>query len=127
MIKGQKMEAELKSLTSSDIDERSYWPDDEEMFGFTVDATIGPKDDDSGNIFQFFVCTPKWINKNMINRDFGDIGVFGKDMIIVTEYDISSIRAMISKLCENTKGKDWADIANRLSRYASWEYADYQS
>ncbi|WP_170419195.1 Imm8 family immunity protein [Ruegeria atlantica] len=77
------MEAELKSLTSSDIDELVYWPDDEELFGFTLDATIGPKGEDSGNIFQLFVCTPKWITTKMINPDLGDFGVFGGELIIV--------------------------------------------
>ena len=79
------MEAELKSLTSSDIDESVYFPGDEDLFGFTLDANIVPKGEDSGNIFQFFVCTPKWIATKMINRDFGDIGAFGKDMLIVIE------------------------------------------
>ncbi|MES0864371.1 Imm8 family immunity protein [Ruegeria sp. SCPT10] len=121
------MEAELKSLTSSDIDERVYWPDDEELFGFTLDATIGPKGEDSGNIFQFFVCTPKWITTKMINPDFGDFGLFGRELIIVKEYDFFSLKAMISELCSGTSGKDWAEVANKLSRYAAWEYADFQS
>lgn len=120
------MKAELKSLTSSDIDERVYWPDDEDLFGFSVDATIGPKGEGAGNIFQFFVCTPKWIATRMINHEFGEVGVFGKEMIIVTEYDFNSIRTMISNLCSRTMGRDWAEIANKLSRYAAWEYADYK-
>jgi hypothetical protein len=121
------MQAELKSLSSSDIDERVYWPDDEDMFGFTLDATIGPKGEDAGSIFQFFVCTPKWITTKMIKRNFGDIGVFGREMIIVTEYDFASIRAMIADLCSKTTGRDWGEVAQKLSRYAAWEYADYQN
>lgn len=121
------MQAELKSLFSSDIDERVYWPDDAEVFAFILDATIGPKGEDAGNIFQFFVCTPKWITTRLINRHFGEIGVFGRHMIIVTEYDFAAIRAMIAGLCSSTTGKDWAEVANKLSRYGAWEYADYQN
>ncbi|PRA75775.1 hypothetical protein CQ054_22660 [Ochrobactrum sp. MYb29] len=121
------LEAELKSISSSDINENQYWPEDEELFGFTLDATIGPVGEDSGNIFQFFVCTPKWIASRMINRDFGDVGVFGREMIIVTEYNIPAIRKMISDLCKRTSGRNWSEVATKLSRYAAWEYADYQT
>ncbi|WP_170419193.1 hypothetical protein [Ruegeria atlantica] len=34
---------------------------------------------------------------------------------------------MISELCSGTNGKDWAEVANNLSRYAAWKYADFQS
>lgn len=120
------MRAELKYLLSTDIDEDTYWPDDEEIFGFNLDATIGPKGQDAGDIFTFFVCTPKWITSKSINRHFGDVGIFGRHLIIVVKYDLIAIREMIAKLCASTTGKNWQEVANKLSRYASWEYADYK-
>lgn len=121
------MKAELKSISSTDIDERVYWPDDVNCFGFSLDAIIGPVGEDTGNLFQFFVCTPTWVSTKMINRDFGDHGVFGRYLIIVLDYDFERIRQMVSQLCDETKGKDWSEIAIKLSRYAAWEYAEYQT
>lgn len=119
------MKAELKSLTSVDIDELTYWPDDEAMFAFNVDAAIGPDTDDSSNSFCFFVCTPNWILSKAINRDFGDFGVFGKHMIVVTEYDWDKIRQLIENLCSDTSGESWNEIARKLARYGRWEFEDH--
>ena len=121
------MRAELKTLIGSTEDERAYWPDEEDNFSFFVEATIGPEGEDYSDVFQFQVCTPKWIATKMINRDFGDYGVFGRYMMIVKDYDFEEIKAMIVKLCKETSGSDWAEIASKLSKYGAWEYADYQS
>lgn len=121
------MKAELKSLTSIDIDERIYWPDDEEVFGFNVDAAIGPVSENSSNTFCFFVCTPQWILSKSINRDFGDFGIFGKHMIVVNEYDWEKIRELIEKLCLETEGANWDDISQKLARYGRWEFEDHQA
>lgn len=53
------MRAQLKSLMTSDIDPRTYWPDEEDDFGYYVQATIGPEGEDAGDVFGFQVCTPK--------------------------------------------------------------------
>ena len=57
------MQADLKYVSSIDIDPLSYWPDDEEYFGFFVEAFIGPKGKDSSERFQIFVCSLKWLEK----------------------------------------------------------------
>ena len=121
------MKAELKSLTSIDIDELTYWPDDEEMFGFNVDAAIGPDTDISSNNFCFFVCTPQWILTKSLSQDFGVFGVFGRHMIVVAEYDWENIRSLIEKLCSETKGESWDDVAQKLARFGRWEFEGHQA
>jgi hypothetical protein len=53
--------AELKLLSSPDIDLLSYEPVDESNFGFVLEAQIGPEGRESSEIFQILVCTPDWI------------------------------------------------------------------
>ncbi len=121
------MKVELKHLISPDIDERVYWPDEEDNFGFFVQALVGPAGEEGEESFGFQVCTPKWISTNMINRDFGDYGVFGRYLIIVKDYDFDEIKKMVAKLCNDTSGENWQEIAGKLSRYGEWEFSDYQS
>ncbi|KZL14861.1 Imm8 family immunity protein [Pseudovibrio sp. Ad37] len=120
------MQAELKQLTSLDIDPKTYWPDVEDSFSFTLDAHIGPKGEATSELFQFHVCTPKWAVSNMVNKTFGDFGFFGIYMILVEEYDFERIQTKISQLCSEINGESWSDVAIQLSRYAMWEYANYQ-
>ncbi|MEE9427951.1 MAG: Imm8 family immunity protein [Paracoccaceae bacterium] len=120
------MRAELKTFICSDFDERAYWPDEEDNFGFHTEATIGPEGEDSEEIFAFQVCTPKWIATKAINQVFGDFGVFGRHMLIVTEYDWDKTKLLIAKLCTETTGENWAEIAHKLARYGAWEFADSQ-
>ncbi|MEH6836518.1 MULTISPECIES: Imm8 family immunity protein [Falsihalocynthiibacter] len=120
------MKAELKSLASIDIDERTYWPDIEDTFGFNIEASIGPEKGSSFDNFTFFVCTPQWIASKSINQDFGDFGVFGRHMLVVAEYYWEKIRSMIEKLCAETTGKGWDEVAHRLARFGMWEYEDHQ-
>ena len=118
------MQADLKFVMSCDIDERVYWPEEEDNFSFTIDATIGSRDENAGDILHFYVCTPKWIFANMINKGFDDYGVFGRHMIIVEEYDFDKIKLMLAKLCRDTSGSDWSQIACKLSKHGAWEYTD---
>ena len=116
------MQAELKSLTSVDINETVFRPDSEEIFGFNVEASIGPKGRAASDIFTFFVCTPAWLLSRSIRRDFGDCGVFGRHMIIVVEYDWAKIQSMIQKLCEETHAESWEEVSRILAQFGRWEY-----
>ncbi|PVE57301.1 immunity 8 family protein [Rhizobium rhizogenes] len=117
------MRAQLKSLTTSDIDPRTYWPDEEDDFGYYVQATIGPEGEDAGDVFGFQVCTPKWISRELLT----DGSIFARHMLIVAEYDYQAVSKLISALCERTMGTDWQDIAHKLGRYGYWEFEDYRA
>jgi len=117
------MRAQLKSLMTSDIDPRTYWPDEEDDFGYYVQATIGPEGEDAGDVFGFQVCTPKWISRELLT----DGSIFARHMLIVAEYDYQAVSKLISALCERTMGTDWQDIAHKLGRYGYWEFEDYRA
>ena len=119
------MRAELKNLISSDFDERVFWPEEEDCFVFGMEATIGPEGEDASEIFGFLVCTPKWIATKGINKDFGDFGIFGRNMLIISEYDWERIKQLIAKLCNETTGKNWSDISCKLAKFGKWEFEDY--
>lgn len=116
------MRAQLKSLLTSDIDPQTYWPEEEDDFGFYVQATIGPEGQDSGDVFGFQVCTPKWISRSLVVEG----SIFARHMLIVAENDYRAVSKRISDLCERTTGVDWHDIAIKLARYGYWEFEDYQ-
>jgi hypothetical protein len=57
--------AALRGFYSSDIaDLESYRPDDGENFQVAITAFIGPADGPGEEMFQFAVCSAKWLQEN---------------------------------------------------------------
>ena len=47
-------------------------------------------------------------------------------MLVVLEYDLDLIKERIVSYVEGCTGKDFWEIAQKISRIASWEFEDYQ-
>lgn len=55
------MQPVLKGLHSPDVyDLKTYLPDEEDNFGFLLEASIGSANGEAADIFSIMVCTPKW-------------------------------------------------------------------
>jgi hypothetical protein len=52
--------------------------------------------------------------------------ILGKGKLIVFKFDMDMIFARIRKLFDNCSGKDWNDIAMKLSRIGNWEFENYR-
>lgn len=117
------MKAHLKEINTSDIDIDTYYPEDEQCFGFYVEAIIGTESEDGGDIFGFQVCSPKWLLYEYKKTDI----IFCKNMIMVFEYDFQAITQKIIDLCNRTTGDNWNDIAQHLAKYGAWEFENYQA
>jgi hypothetical protein len=116
------MKAELKELVCLDFDLNSYWPDDEDNFGFILRAMIGPDNGESAEAFDIQVCTFEWLKENYkLEKVF-----FAYQMVIVTEYDIEDIKTKIEDFCKSCVGDDWQAIAYKLNLIGGWEFENYQ-
>lgn len=115
------MYAELKSLVSPDINLLNYCPEEEDNFGFYIEASIGPLGEASGDIFGFQVCSPNWIFTNFTSEN----AIFGKNFLILKNYDFEEIRSKLTDLCARTSGEDWQEIAKKLAQFGSWEFDNY--
>jgi len=91
-------------------------------FSFLITALVGPRGESTQESFDIVVCTPKWL---LSKYDETEI-ILGKNKLIVLKFDMERILARIKKLFENCEGKDWNEIAVRLSRIGHWEFENYQ-
>lgn len=41
-------------------------------------------------------------------------------------FDWPALREYFAKLVDRCEGKDWAEVANKLSRHGAWEFEDYR-
>lgn len=116
------MRAKLKEFYSLDFDLNSYWPDESDNFGFWVRAMIGPEAEEGAESFDMQICTPAWLKSKHSDSEV----IFGRHMLVVFEYDLDRIKNKVSSYCDSCSGKDWQEIAGKLSRLGYWEFEDYK-
>jgi hypothetical protein len=46
--------------------------------------------------------------------------------LLVTRWDFETVRTAISDTCLHTDGRNWNEVATKLSRSAHREFEDYQ-
>jgi hypothetical protein len=116
--------AELRTLDSADAPEglAAWEPADLEDFAVYVAAVIGPAGESGGELFYFTVCSPRWLDKNAPPKGFA----FMHGHVLLPRWDAAIVERAITDLCRHTEGEDWSQVAEKLSRYADWEFADYR-
>lgn len=114
----------LRRLHSPDIpDLRVSRPDNEDSFCILVQAIIGPRNALGDESFGFSVCTPKWLQAILADRQ---PYVYGKSYLIIERYDYNTLWKAIDNLCQRSSGDSWEGVAEKLSKYAHWEFGDYR-
>jgi Immunity protein 8 len=114
---------ELKRLHSPDIaDLPSHVPATPEDFAFLLQAMIGPFGLEGEESFDFFVCTPTWLQRHHEDKDV----IFGQYYIIVFEYDYQALVDKIAELCRVCVGRSWKESATKLARFGKWEFEGYR-
>jgi hypothetical protein len=122
-LRSGTVRAELKSLDSVGAPHglASFQPADPANFALAVAATVGPAGGEGGDLFYFRVVTAAWLADNPPPKGFE----FLRD-VLVTRWDYETFRRAISDLCLHAEGRDWNEIATKLSRSAHWEFEDYR-
>lgn len=117
------MKAAIHNLYSPDVsDLESWYPEDPDCFALLVTVLAGPQGGIGKESFDFVVCTPEWIR-----REYGsDAVVSGRSRLLVFDYDFKKILRKIEGIVESISGDSWVEVATKLSRYAAWEFEDYQ-
>ena len=118
-----EMRAELKTLYSLDVPDLEAWqPEDPECFALNVRAIIGPEGSEGEESFDVTICTAAWLAQEPPPKGFE----FLHSRILVERWQYETVKRALGDLCVHTSGKNWIDIANRLSRYMHWEFDDYR-
>lgn len=119
------MQATLRRLHSPDAPDglATFAPDDPERFSMLVQALVGPADSEGEESFDFTVSSPDLIAAEAAD---GKGFVFPRHRLVLTHWDPALVQRAIEDLVQRTEGKDWREIATKLSRFGRWEFEDYR-
>jgi hypothetical protein len=115
------MKAELRSLSSLDVDLRSYVPD-EEAFCITVTAQIAPVGQTAAEAFDFDVCSPRWLEACLKSESV----ISGRHTLFMSDFNLEVLESYILKRVHQAEGSDWASVAKKLSSWSLWESEEYE-
>jgi hypothetical protein len=113
----------IKSMwtDSATIDLKNHTPDDPNCFGLWIEFRVGIEGQEGADDFKLYVCTPEWIKRKCTTF------VWGRHILIASQYNIDLIKKEIEKRIAECKEDDWISSAKKISRFAAWEFEDYES
>jgi hypothetical protein len=114
------MQAVVKGVSSDLVDPRCFLPDGPDLFSLSLVIRLGTHDSPVEDNFDLQVCTPRWLEKTVRWPRSG------RHMLIVRQYDFSSIEHWINDCVSKCEGETWSEVANKLERYFGWEFEDYR-
>lgn len=113
----------LKRLHSPDVfDLESFVPEDPACFGFLLQAMFGPDGGEGEESFDILVCTPTKLAPEVESKGIVD----GRHHLIVHKFDLEQIRSFLVTYASTCTGKNWQEVATKLSRLGKWEFEDYK-
>jgi hypothetical protein len=113
---------QIRYFTSADTpDLRTFVPEDPDRFSIAVDMMIGPSGAEGEEQFEIQIATPRWLEEQYRSAGL----VVGRHLLIVFDDDWSRIEAHLQRLVSACQGDDWTQVAEKISRFALWEFEDY--
>ena len=132
----QRQRADVKTLLyfpempdeSGDV--TSWQPRDSFNFGVHAQILAGTSEERGADSFDILVCSPTWFaahwQQSTYSPDRLPGGVIaGRRVWFMDRWDPEVFQRAIENVLDLTTAGRWGDIANRLGRYAPWEY-DYR-
>lgn len=118
------MRADLKRMYSIElpVSLEAHCPADPEKFGLSIRLEVGLVGSSATDLFDLFVCTPYWIQEQLAQEG----PVWGRHILLIPRYDYDLVLQAVTRRMDACQGKDWAEVANKLSRFMAWEFEDYQ-
>jgi hypothetical protein len=111
----------LNSLSSSEVDLKSWYPLSNEEVFICLDLEIGFSDDSEGsNYFYTTLATPESLVKHRIKPC-----LVKNRTIVVSEYSYDILRNIIFEILDACSRDSWDESCSVLQRYFQWEYEDY--
>ncbi|MEN5240712.1 MULTISPECIES: immunity 8 family protein [Pseudomonas] len=115
------MLAVIKGISNDVFDIEAYHPECVDNFSLSLRVRIGLDYTQGADDFELFICTPKWLEETVWEPRWG------RGLLIVREYNFSTINGLIHDYVSRCEGDSWEAIVIQLRKVFCWEFDDYQA
>lgn len=112
---------ELRSLFGQSGENLSELTPIRGCFCHTLRAEIGVAGQRGADAFEFDVCSPEWLETELESYPI----IPGGPRLFMLRFDPDAVEAYVRKRLLHANGEDWATVANKVGRWARWEFEDY--
>jgi hypothetical protein len=117
------MKGKIKYLYSADADDlENYIPMEKDNFMLGIEMVVCPIDDIGEEVFQFILCTPKYLSKQLEK----EVVIFGRHYIIVREFNYTKLENKLNDFVNSIDEPNWDLLTEKINRIAQSEFEDYQ-
>ena len=108
---------ELKTMFSSDLDLRTWRPEDPQCFSFWLQLDIGQEGGPGADIFQAVVVTPE-----ALKRDESIGPARHRVPIVLVSYDYDHLKDAVESTIATCNRLTWDESVDALRERFMWEY-----
>ena len=83
---------------------------------------IGELGGEGSDNFEIEVCSPQWLERP-VDRDKV---VSGRNRLFMDGFNFDALESYVLKRVRQAEGSNWESVAEKLSRWALWEFEDYR-
>lgn len=112
----------LKNMFSVDFDIDEYRPEIPGCFRCQLWLDIGSEDSKGADMFILTVCSPAWLQRELREKD----AIWGRHLLIIPDFDAHLIQEKVESYLKECQGNTWQEVAEKVARFAAWEFEDYQ-
>lgn len=114
------MRAEVKRFLSHDLPDGRSVPEDPTNCCVGMAADLGPVGEEGADIFYFEVCTPNALGARLADGRPS----WTRGLLLTPAFDWDDVEAALQQYVGSIDGKDWQEVALKLSRFLLWEFED---
>ena len=115
--------AKVKRIYSPDVEDLRSFASGDNSFRFLLTLFVGPADSEGEESFDVVVCTPEWLLANVKEDEV----LFLNPYVLMKAYNYDLLLNKVVGRIEGIFGKDWKEVAEKISAFTHWEFAGYRS
>jgi hypothetical protein len=116
------MNAILRSVFSVDVDDLATWAPTSTSFSLHLRLLIGPDPGAGEESFDITVCNAEWLAERASAEGIID----PRHHLVVDSFDWPTLSQYLLRRISACSGASWEEIAEKLARFAYWEFEDYR-
>lgn len=114
--------ARISSIECSETEDLDAWVCPSAAASILLRLTVGPAGVDGGDLFDVSVCNAAWLADRADDRPLG----LRHHILVSPGTSFDAVRRYLETRVHACSDTTWSAVAERVGRFAAWEFEDYR-